>query len=77
MYYHDLTSIQVVDDLPMPEFNLRMHCVMERVGWGLGYFGGTAETESEPKPEMRPVGKKSLIEVLQKMQMKKIAEENK
>ena len=74
MYYPDLTSISVVDDLPMPEFNLRMHCIMERVGWENGYFGGE---EIEPEIEMKPTGKKSLIEVLANMQMKKIAEENK
>jgi hypothetical protein len=70
MYYPDLGSLHEVDALPMPEFNLRMHCITERLGWEQGRFVETA-------PEMKPVGKKRLIEVLAEMKQKQIAEEGK
>ena len=70
MYYPDLGSLYEVDGLPMPEFNLRMHCITERLGWEQGC---SAETE----PEMKPVGKKRLIEVLATLKQKQIAEEGK
>ena len=71
MYYPDLTSIAVVEDLPMPEFNLRIHCIFERLGWENGYFG---EEEDEPEIEMKPAGNVALIELLARMQLKKKAE---
>jgi hypothetical protein len=70
MYYPDLGSLQEVDDLPMPEFNLRMHCIDLRLKWEQGSF-------SEAEPEMKPVGKKSLLEVLAQMKQEKLAEEGK
>jgi hypothetical protein len=70
MYYPDLGSLHEVNGLPMPEFNLRMHCITERLKWEQGSF-------SETEPEMKPVGKKRLIEVLATLKQKQIAEEGK
>ena len=74
MFYPDLDSLQAVDDLPMPEFNLRIHCVKERLGWERGGF---AEDEFEPEVEMKPMGKKTLLEVLAQIKQKQLAEEDK
>ena len=72
MRYPDLSSLAVVGELPMPEFNLRVHCIVQHLEWENGIFGG--KTEVEPEMEMKPTGKKSLVEVLAQIQRKKIAE---
>ena len=74
MYYPDLTSIAAVEDLPMPEFNLRMHCIFERLEWDRGYFAGD---DLEAEIEMKPVKGKSLSEVCDQMQKEILTQENK
>lgn len=50
MYYPDLRSLEDVDNLPIPEFNLRLHCVVERIRFEQGpNLGLLSPTEDKPK----------------------------
>ena len=59
MEYHDLTSMEQVDALPIHEFNLRIQCIRERLGI------------ADVDPPTQHISKRSLIEVLMEEQMKK------
>lgn len=60
MEYHDLTSMEQVEALPIHEFNLRIQCLRERLGI------------ADPLPvETRPITKRSLVEVLLEEQRKR------
>lgn len=71
MYYPDLRSLADVDNLPMPEFHLRFHCITERIRWERGSFG------AEPAEPTQPVPKRRLIEVLAALKQRRLAEERK
>jgi hypothetical protein len=73
MSYPDLRSLADVDALPMPEFNLRVHCLIERIKWAAGIFG-----EPEPKEERKPAGKpkQSFAEILLEIKQAQVAKEN-
>ena len=74
MYYPDLRSLDDVDDLPMPEFNLRIHCIVERVRWERGVSSVSNGNLGGAKANMP---KTKLLQVLAELKQKQIAEENK
>ena len=79
MYYSDLRSLDDVNNLSMPELNLRLHCLDERIQWetGAGSIGDVFDPEPESEPEMKPMGKKQLIDVLAEIKQHQLAEEAK
>lgn len=71
MFYPDLRSLDDVDDLPMPEFNLRVHCIVHRMKLSNPMLGFDGESKgASPEAPKRP-----LIEVLAEMKRKKLTEE--
>jgi len=64
MYFPDLRSIDDVEALPMPEFNLRVECLTDRIRWerGLGI-----EVPQEP---MKPVRRGEITQVLAQLMAK-------
>lgn len=61
MHYHDLTSMEQVEAMPIPEFNLRLVLIHERLGIA----------DVSPTERTQPISKRSLIEVLLEEQDKR------
>jgi len=68
MYFRDLRSLADVDALPLPEFNLRRECVLDRIRWERPI---PLDIPSQP---MQPITKRKLIDVLAELQSKRNAE---
>ena len=71
MFYPDLRSLDDVDALPMPEFNLRVECIADRIRWERGIPAHI------PAEATQPITKRKLIDVLAELQSKRNAEGDK